>query len=477
MASLYMPWLSQVAKSLSSFGLTSSPTTSAYSQDKVSLAPEVSIEAETAINAVPYELWAMIHDYLPTRDLKALSSCSKAHRERAIPLLYAHIRLSESSALDFENGSSKDRRSFVREVTFQELLDGVSIHETIHLCNVYCAALGMFPNIIGIHIPFATTTDYEASIPRAIARQLTKYQFFKNLHKLCFDGRPISYDDPKYNKWNTTKARLNKQEKEFLNDGPIDISNNEVWNDIFPKSLEVASGFSLGHTLFTHHFKTHFVRHYHYPRTFYFDSASTLKSLTLTMQNGFGRHSPAVVFPQVRFLRMAIRHGIDSKMMSIMGEMCPAVQHLHLEGLYADTDRPERLKETIVYYISIRDFKSLRTARIPWPYKQDRDPNRCGKWATVAILCHSVKYWTGYMSSASHMTSLRQVDFAKAEEQDIEIIPSYPPAPGPGPVERGVTEVLRLMREDGDDTNWGKDTTFTPSNPEHWEPYTYYKCH
>ncbi|KAF3203623.1 hypothetical protein TWF106_006263 [Orbilia oligospora] len=474
MASFPIPWLSEVANRLQSFGFANFGTTqptSTISRDRTPSAPKVSRLA--AVNAVPYEIWVMIYDYLATKELKAISLCSRAHRERLIPLLYAHILLSEASVQGFQSGSLKDCRSLVREVTFDGLCDDSSIHKTIDLCNLYCASLEIFSNLMGVHIRFATTTDYETAIPRAISRKLSSYPLFKNLRKLCFEAKFIGYEDPAFRNWDITRARLSIEEKEFFGNELNGTSSKQEDYNFFPDSLEVASGFSFEGSLFVRPFKTLFLRQFYYPWTFYFNSASTLRSLTIHMLHGFGRHKPAVVFPEVQFLHMIVKHGIDSKMIDIMSEMCPAVQHLHLEGPHSNSDKTQRSGGATIYYLSIRNFEYLRTARLPWPYNPDTHLNHNSRWATAVVLSHSIKHWTGYTSNSFYMTSLQQVDFAKAEKQDINPVPYS--SLGPSSVEEGVTEVIRLLkREDG---NWGRDSSFNQQDPEYWYPYWDYSCH
>ncbi|KAF3170776.1 hypothetical protein TWF225_009765 [Orbilia oligospora] len=473
MASFPILWLSKVANRLQSFGFANYGTqpTSTISINKTPSVPEVSRPA--AVNAVPYEIWVMIYDYLATKELKAISSCSRLHRERLIPLLYAHILLSEASIQGFQSGNLKYCRSLVREVTFDGLCDDSSIHKTIDLCSLYCASLEIFPNLMGVHIPFATTTNYEAAIPRAIARKLSSYPLFKNLRKLCFEAKFISYEDPAFGNWDITRARLSIEEKDFFGNELTGTSSKQEEYDFFPDSLEVASGFSFEGSLFVRPFKTPFLRQFYYPWTFYFNSASKLKSLTIHMLHGFGRHKPAVVFPEVQFLHIIVKHGINSKMIDIMSEMCPAVQHLYLEGQHSNSDTSQRSGGATVYYLSIRKFEYLRTARLPWPYNPDARLNHNSRWATAVVLSHSVKHWTGYLSNSFYMTSLQRVDFAKSEKQDINPIPYS--SVGPNSIEEGVTEVIRLLkREDG---NWGRDSSFNQQEPEYWDPYWDYSCH
>lgn len=470
MASFYVPWFFRAVNGLQSLGTVRDPTTSAST-----LGGELPKESRvaTSINAVPYELWFMIYGYLSTRDLKAVSSCSKAHHERAIPLVYAHIRLSETSIKGFESGAYKHRRALVREVTFEDLQEGWSVHETVRLCSLYCASLEIFPNLIGVHIPFSATTDYERRIPRAIVQKISSYPSYKNLRKLCFEGIPIGHKDPKFKYWDVSKNRLSSEEKQFLGDNQHYTFAMSKDGDYFPRTLEVASGHSFDHSLFRKPFKNSFTRNFYYPWTFYFASASTLKSLTLKMKREFGRHDPPVVFPRVRFLHMSVRYGINSKMIDIISEMCPAVEHLYLGGRHAGTDRSERLGLTLVYYLPIRKFEYLQTARIPWPYKSDPNIRHGSKWVAGVMLCHNVRHWTGFMSNTFYMNDLRRVDFAKAGGQHETL--SYD-TPLLADLEEGeVTEVLRVQKEE--DGNWAPDHTFGRENPEYLEPYWDYRCH
>ncbi|RVD89031.1 uncharacterized protein DFL_000055 [Arthrobotrys flagrans] len=426
MASFYVPWFFRAVNGLQSLGTVRDPTTSAST-----LGGELPKESRvaTSINAVPYELWFMIYGYLSTRDLKAVSSCSKAHHERAIPLVYAHIRLSETSIKGFESGAYKHRRALVREVTFEDLQEGWSVHETGYI---------------------------SPSQLQPITNAESRVQLFKRyLHTLLI------------------RTFANYVLKQFLGDNQHYTFAMSKDGDYFPRTLEVASGHSFDHSLFRKPFKNSFTRNFYYPWTFYFASASTLKSLTLKMKREFGRHDPPVVFPRVRFLHMSVRYGINSKMIDIISEMCPAVEHLYLGGRHAGTDRSERLGLTLVYYLPIRKFEYLQTARIPWPYKSDPNIRHGSKWVAGVMLCHNVRHWTGFMSNTFYMNDLRRVDFAKAGGQHETL--SYD-TPLLADLEEGeVTEVLRVQKEE--DGNWAPDHTFGRENPEYLEPYWDYRCH
>ncbi|KAK6498346.1 hypothetical protein TWF481_010937 [Arthrobotrys musiformis] len=198
-----------------------------------------------SINKVPYELWLMIYEYLQKTDLKALSSCSAEHRRRIVRLLYGHIRLSGASVAAFVNGSFKDLGALVSEVTFDGLLDGRSAHETLRLCELYCASLGVFPNLIGVHVPISTCRHYERKIPLAIVRGMMHYPFYQNLRTVCFDAQLIDYEDSRLQDWVDSKTQLSTAALQFLTlaNGPGQQGAH------FLQNLEVASGYSFGSLL------------------------------------------------------------------------------------------------------------------------------------------------------------------------------------------------------------------------------------
>ncbi|KAK6514636.1 hypothetical protein TWF281_004834 [Arthrobotrys megalospora] len=240
-----------------------------------------------AIDRAPYELWLDMYSNLSVMDLKALSLCSRAHRERVIPSLYPHLRLSEASLVAFDKGIFSHLKDKVCEVTFGGLQNGCGLRETVRLVALYCRSLGMFPKLTGIHVPYCTTMYYEAEIPRAIILKLSPYPFYQNLRKFCLDATLINLESSQYQYWETSTNQLSGEEAEFFA-----CNGNKEFK--FPTTLEVASGFSFEESpqgglmsLTLQHLTraglgiSQYI--YFYPAFFYHCSASTLKSLKLTM--------------------------------------------------------------------------------------------------------------------------------------------------------------------------------------------------
>ncbi|KAK6330040.1 hypothetical protein TWF718_003468 [Orbilia javanica] len=429
------------------------------------------------MDTIPYELLLAIYGYLDTTDLKALSLCSRIQRELTVPTLYTHIRLSETSVASFESGCSKDRKSFVREVTFDNLRDRLSIHETIRLCRLYCNSLEMFPNLIGVHVPFrAATRGYSRSIPPAIVYNISSYPFYQNLRKLCFSTNldPVSGGNSSCQ----CQGRkimgicLTIEEVGFLSH-PWDNSRSE--EEIlaqFPKNLEVATGFSFEYSPLELRFPLGLSKSFHSRWAVYAASTSTLKSLTLRMESGLSDEDCLIVFPQVTFLHAIVKQGIKTNLIEAVSKMCPAVEHLYFDG-------PCVQEQLITTSHPIRNFQCLQTVRLPWRYRPDlrlgSNSRTEGRWATKTLLCHLVKCWTGRRFSPPRLKNLRHVDFAKSSVQ-TDGSEDYAPVDSGSDSDEGTPRrVLRIWKPEGG--TWVPDDSFTPEDPEYTQPYRNYRCH
>ncbi|KAK6360972.1 hypothetical protein TWF730_007087 [Orbilia blumenaviensis] len=407
-----------------------------------------------ARDAMPCELWAMIDSYLSHEDVKAFSASSKLHRARLAPYLFRHIRLSEASIEGFTNGNLKDLRHRVREVTFQGLKETPSFAETFRLCRIYCTSVGIFSSLTGVTIPFVASSNYEGTISRALVRKLSVHPFYKTMRILRLEGTCI---DPMNAAWEQSDEELVAEGSEFLESIGDTSTDEEIY---FPTTLEVASAYSF-HFLRIELSSAENMLSFHYPCMFYSSSAEILRSLTLRMREDFTLPDGdrRLRFPKLEFLHLILERGVNDSLFITMSEVCPAVQDLVFEGARASTDRPNLYGGLPVHYPSIRKFKKLRTARVPWPADPAVWFRRAPKIRTEVELRHNVKYWTHDGTNEIFLPDLCHVDFVLGYEpvddffyyNDIILIPT------------GMNmEVLAVTRKDRG--SWKSKLRFEPGN-------------
>ncbi|EPS42346.1 hypothetical protein H072_3670 [Dactylellina haptotyla CBS 200.50] len=342
---------------------------------------------------LPAELWLEIYSYLPLEQLKALSYCSKRHRQ-CVTLdlrLFKHLKLSEESIAAFDGGKFTGLGARVTDVTFDKLITPTAggVTNSIKLLRKYCDALHLFPNIQGIRLPFSATKWFEWKIPIAIWFRLSEYPWYPDLKRFSVEPTLFATNSPEWHHHLAILKPCCPEDLEFLKlssnrkhvrpkDKRLGILSTFKNEDIpLPVKLEEVTTRLFGwadYPLGPHGLNSQFKRA-NEPFYFFFQSQDTLKRVKLhcpALAGGyvcecwrFSRNPPmqrcpVPPFSAVTEFWLVLDAGNPCDAVGFTRKVFPNVRKLRIDTPW-NTEIAEGMFEHMAY------LEQLEDVRVPWP--------------------------------------------------------------------------------------------------------------
>ncbi|KAK6525201.1 hypothetical protein TWF694_005347 [Orbilia ellipsospora] len=378
---------------------------------------------------LPAELWLIVYRNLSCEELKAISLCSKRHREWVIPQLYSNIKLSEESIAAFCEGKFAALKSLVTDVTFDKLVfpTAADLGPQIKLLRKYCNALRLFPNIQGIRVVYSTIEWFEWHIIAGIWFKLSEYSWFYDLKR--FSVEPVIFNElsPGWVPALDAIESCNIQDSNFLKVTKIrrtvtefdHLRNTIKYSDIpFPRKLEEITTHKFGlQPLSLHSYHPRYHKTTHSPSLFYWKCIDTLKRLKFhcpsfrgdylcgcrspISENPASWSCPVTQFTTVEELWLILDEGNSSDAVGFTRRMFPNVRKLRIDA----ADRVTFYKEGVHGHMA--HLVRLEEARVPWPTSWNGESHA---HVLPSELCELVNSW------APGPPRLEFVDFAMGYE-------------------------------------------------------------
>ncbi|KAF3935132.1 hypothetical protein ABW20_dc0102245 [Dactylellina cionopaga] len=242
--------------------------------------------------------------------------------------------------------------------------------ETINNARLYSSSLDSFPNIIGVHIPYAVPANLHWILPAAILSRISSYPWFDNLKALSVETTLIDPARLSYDELNNIANLLPEKTAKFL----ASILQSHVMtkpNVIpFPECLEHVFTSDLQDSRHSFDFRAVALGDHNSrlvpPAAFFHHSATTLRSLklkTVAIVNTEGQ-LPFVSYPTVETLHVILyccSHGTIFEL---------AVRFPHVSDLRIDAPSPHMAISEYrggMVYPCLGFLHRLRRARVPWP--------------------------------------------------------------------------------------------------------------